>query len=442
MLKHLLALSALPVALMAQQLPTIRLLNAPEASTEPIFGLPAAVRQLPNGHLLVNDVMKRQLLMFDQSLANETVVADSLSGGANSYGTRPGGIIPYLGDSTLFVDPAGLTMFVLDPSGKIARVASVPRSQDAMFIASNIGGVPGLDAKGRIVYRGGMNMRVMGGPPPANGAARTGPGFQMPDPPDTAAIVRIDPVTRKLDTAGFYKIPKTKVNMTQTDKGMSISTEINPMPLVDDWAVVSDGSIAVLRGRDYHVDWIDPDGSVTASPKVPFDWQRLSDEDKIAIIDSAKAEFEKARTSPANAAAMSRAEGMVAGMAAGMAAGGGARVMTFGGGGAEGQRITIGGRGGAAQTDFVNPSELPDYRPPFTPNALRADMDGNLWVRTTATRSGAIGGPVYDVISRKGELIDRIQVPVGRTIIGFGSGGVVYLSARDERGTWIERAKR
>jgi hypothetical protein len=27
-------------------------------------------------------------------------------------------------------------------------------------------------------------------------------------------------------------------------------------------------------------------------------------------------------------------------------------------------------------------SELPDYRPPFGSGAVRADMDGNLWIRT------------------------------------------------------------
>ena len=82
------------------QAPAVRLINAPDASTKPVLGLAAAVRQLPDGKLLVNDIQKRQLLLFDPTLANAAVIADSMSGGANSYGTRPGGIIPYVGDST------------------------------------------------------------------------------------------------------------------------------------------------------------------------------------------------------------------------------------------------------------------------------------------------------------------------------------------------------
>ena len=61
---------------------------------------------------------------------------------------------------------------------------------------------------------------------------------------------------------------------------------------------------------------------------------------------------------------------------------------------------------------------------------MRADADGHLWVRTIPTKA-IPGGPVYDVINLKGELIDRVQVPKDRTIVGFGAGGVVYLAARD-----------
>jgi sugar lactone lactonase YvrE len=78
----------------------------------------------------------------------------------------------------------------------------------------------------------------------------------------------------------------------------------------------------------------------------------------------------------------------------------------------------------------VSPSELPDYKPPFLPNSVRADASGNVWVRTIPTRQ-IPGGPVYDVINGEGKLIDRVQVPAGRTIIGFGSDGAVYLATRD-----------
>jgi hypothetical protein len=35
----------------------------------------------------------------------------------------------------------------------------------------------------------------------------------------------------------------------------------------------------------------------------------------------------------------------------------------------------------------------------------------------------------------------RVQVPAGRTIVGFGAGGVVYLNAREKGASYLERAR-
>ena len=51
----LLLASITPLA--AQQAPTVRLIAAPDASSKQTLGVVTAVRQLPNGALLVNDVL-------------------------------------------------------------------------------------------------------------------------------------------------------------------------------------------------------------------------------------------------------------------------------------------------------------------------------------------------------------------------------------------------
>lgn len=411
----------------AAQTPAVHLIKAPDAATPPAFGAVAAVRQLPSGALLVNDITRRQLSLIDPAFTAIKIVADSTDGAANSYGTRPGGIIPYVGDSTLFVDPAGLSMFVIDPSGAIARVASVPRSQDAPFIGSNVIGSPGLDAAGRLVYRGA----------PARRLPTVTPGSKaitLPDPPDSAAIVRVDLATRKLDTAAFYKIPRVKMHVEQTERGFSATSEINPLPTVDDWAVLADGSIAIVRGQDYHVDVVGPDGTLTSGAKIPFDWQRLTDDDKTAVIDSAKAAIERARATAVSTTSGGRGDGPVGAGSPGMV------VMSFRGSGDGGApRVSIGGD--LPPLQFVSAADLPDYRPAFGQGGVRADGDGNLWVRTSAVREGQ-AGTIYDVIDRRGALIDRVQLQPGRTIVGFGKGGIVYMAAHDERGTWLERTKR
>jgi hypothetical protein len=48
---------------------------------------------------------------------------------------------------------------------------------------------------------------------------------------------------------------------------------------------------------------------------------------------------------------------------------------------------------------------------------------------------------VYDVINKQGELSDRLQVPVGYTLVGFGKGKVVYLQMRDAKGIHLARVR-
>jgi hypothetical protein len=91
------------------------------------------------------------------------------------------------------------------------------------------------------------------------------------------------------------------------------------------------------------------------------------------------------------------------------------------------------------QLNFIPASDLPDYKPPFFSGSVRADTEGNVWVRTIPTTAIA-GGPVYDVINGKGELIERVQIPANRTIVGFGPNGAVFLVDREGTTATLEKA--
>lgn len=416
------------VSSVAQQQPPIRQLGpVASKSTEPWSNI-VSVRALPGGRVLVNDVVGRKVVLLDSSLARIAMVADTTPATSTAYSGRIASLIPFRGDSTLFVDPQSMSMMVVDPNGKMTRVMALPRTQDAAALGGLLGSSAALDAKGRLVYRAPFQFFRGAGP-------KLGPGGlpQMPTPPESAAIVRVDLATRQVDTVGVIRIPKVNLQVSQDDKGnMRITSEVNPLPVVDDWAVLSDGSIAFVRGQDYHVDFVNADGSKTSAPKIPFEWQRLTDDDKATFIDSVKAARERFIASqPAPTPAGAPAGGAPAA--------------------ADGRRVVIqmgpdgGARGGGSfngqpQLNFVSPSELPDYKPPFFANSVRADDEDNIWVRTIPTKQIA-GGPVYDVINHEGKLVDRVQVPANTTIIGFGPGGAVYLVSRDGTSMMLERAR-
>ena len=429
--------------LAAQQLPPVRPLGpVTKVSPADLFGSVTSVRPLPGGGAIVNDLTRRQLLVLDGEFKLKAVIADTTPATANSYSSRMAGLIPYRGDSSLFIDPQSLSMLVIDGVGEVIRVMAVPRPEDATFMIGGPFGTPGFDPQGRIVYRGfvrpsgrGMGMN-MGGPP------QPGQPFRAPQMSDTAPVYRVNLATRALDTAAFFKIPGSTVSMTQDDKGgMRVSVVTNPMPVVDDWALMPDGRIAVIRGKDYHVDWLESDGKWTSTPKIPYNWERMDDDAKGKFLDSTKVELEKQRE--ANQKAMASGINNAGAMLAGAAGGGSMRIeMRMDGGGGGG-----GGGGGRPQQgvqaiqmpaiNMVPAKELPDYRPAFKMGAARADQDGNIWIRTT---SPSDAGAIYDVINSKGELVDRVKLPFGRVISGFGPG-VVYMGVQDGTSARLEMAK-
>jgi hypothetical protein len=453
---------------LAQSLPPVRQLGPVTAVSKEPLGAVSTVRHLADGRVLVNDIIGRRVLMFDSSLSTVTVVADTTSATASAYGVRPGGLIAYRGDSTLFVDPASLSMLLIDPNGKIARVMSAPR--DVNFLVGGPFGSPGFDQKGRLVYRAPPNFAGLR--PPAGGSGNRLP--QIPPFPDTAALVRFDLATRKVDTATFFKTPKFNLSITQSpDGGVRVTSITNPLPQGDDWALLPDGTIALVRTKDFHVDWLNPDGTTTASPKIPFQWERLTDEAKVAFVDSAKIAIEKARASgqlgrdgagqfitrtdaeggagraprggsgagdaPRTGSAAAPAPNVQTGPSPAANAQPGTMSVTTGGN----TTVTSVGPGGGGfgplpPLTMVSPSELPDYKPAFAPGSTRADDDGNLWIRTSQNVDAR---PVYDVVNRKGELVDRVQLPANRVLAGFGANGVVYLAVRDGATAHLERAR-
>jgi len=417
-------------------LPPVRQLGPVTAVAKDSLSAVAGIRALPNGRLLVNDIRSRRVLLLDSTLSVVTVVADTTSATANAYGVRPGGLIPFRGDSTLFVDPASLSMLLIDANGKIVRVMSAPRAQDIGFLIGGPFGAPGFDPSGKLVYRAPPNFQAFARAPGGSGAPLGPPAI-----PESAAIVRFDLASRKVDTVTFFRTPKIVMNVSRSPDGnMRVMSQFNPLPQGDDWALLPDGTIALVRTRDYHVDFLSPDGKLTSAPKVPYPWERLTDSGKVAFIDSARVAIEKQRASGQFGFGPGGGGGGVQVTVGGPAGGPGGATRAGGADGANRTVTTVGAPapGQLPPLQMIPATDLPDYRPAFLPGATRVDTDGNLWIRTTQNVDGR---PVYNVLNRKGELVDRVQLPANRVLVGFGEGGAVYLAVLEGRNVVLERAR-
>lgn len=349
----------------------------------------SAIRVLVNGDILVNDVRGRRLVLLNSALQEPVVVADSSGTLKITYSGRYAGLIATGADSSLFVDPGQLSMLLLNGQGEVVKVMAAPRAQDAPYLVGGPYGSPVIDRSGRLIFRSSAKAIT---PPPTPALP-----FQLPVQPDSAPLVRFSIASRVADTAGSIMVNRMDTRIARAESGLFPLTTINPMQTVDDWAAFSDGTIAIVRGRDYHVDWVLPDGATVTGKRIPFAWERLTDSVRSAIVDSARLALDKELASMAPVAGSTAA-------------------------------------GPKPSFEIVEPSALPEFRPAFTAGGIRTDALGRLWIRTSKVIEG---GAVYDIVNQNG-LVERVKLPWGRSLAGFLKDGALLLAVQDKTGARIE----
>lgn len=378
----------------AQQKIPIRPLGPITAVSKDTLGPRIITRGLSDGRVLVGvfafqqGISARRVKLFDSTLQHVTVLMDS---------SHMPQLIRYTGDSTLALEQPSQSLLVLDPNGKTARVMALPKARDFPNLVGFIR-TPWVDPKGRLIYRATPPFR-----PPT-----PGPGEQEVQlSPDSAYIVRADFDARTVDTIATVRLGHpTRAWITQSPGATNVRVLADPMAADDEWTMLPDGTIAIVRAQDYHIDWIDPDGSRRSTPKMPFDWKRLTDADKQAKVDSMATSLDSVRAQ--NPPRMDQGpDGPVK------------FTTTF---------------------DALPIAKMADYEPAVGPGSVRSDLDGNVWIvpRTTAASTG---GLLYDVVNRKGEIVERVQFPKGVALVGFGAGGVVYLNRVQGNIGFLERAR-
>jgi hypothetical protein len=407
-----------------------------EATSSETVGYLNGVRQLSDGRDIVNDAGRRRVLMFDKALATAQVIADTTPGRKTQYGARASAIVEYAGDTTLFVDITGRGFLVVDGSGVVMRAMSAPRPNDVTTMATASFGAVRFDKSGRLVYRSSLF--------PAFRAPVVGKAYTPPVMPDSAPLLRADFDTRAADTIAWLRVPMIKVNtIFLPNGGVTLTPVFSPISTIDDWTALPDGSVAILRGSDYHIDWIWADGTRSSTPKMPFDWKRLSDEDKVAVIDSTRKSLERQARAPAGSSAASGAAtpGNHGGAPA-IPAGHSMTIMPVGSDdGAPPPQSANKAAAVPSIAEIVGPNDLPDYYPPILQSGnIKADYAGNVWILPSTTLQAG-GGLLYDVVNRKGDLALRVRLPEGRALEGFGPNGAVYLTSHGPSGARLERAR-
>lgn len=417
-MRSLILLPVLATVATAQQVPT-RTLATPDAKYAEPFSNLMAMREMRDGRVIAADPTDKTLQAIDLRAGRATPIGRE-GAGPTEWG-MPIRVFPYPGDSTIVHDLMNARYLIVGPDGRAVRTFS-PVADAALAGRGDVvarGGAAGGDARGDA--RGGAGGAAGRGGP---GFAIGGAGISMPArasdgrgglystapafvagpggmvSADSAPVTRLDVRTGKQDTLAYVNLAKNSASMTQRGSGDNQNVTVRmgsqaPFPAADDWVVLSDGSIAIVRTANYRVEIVQPNGRRVTGPAVPYTPVRVTEAEKEA--------WREARRSQ---------RPIVATVDAGR-----------GGGGAN-RQVSVG-----APAQVQEPSEWPETLPPFVGNATWAAPNGEIWVVRTAPARDR--NPSADVFNAQGQRIARVVMPPRTRIAGFGARHV-YLVRMDE----------
>ena len=362
--------------LSAQAGAPIRDLPKPVKEIDDPFSLIVASKEYRPGQLLVSDGVEGQVSLVDFTKGTKTNLGRK--------GAGPGEYTV----AAAFFRVAGDTIWILDGAGAAARIVSFSpdlkpgttfalqlfNAQDTTIVQGSMFG----DTRGRI-YSTAMKFRAS-----ASGVAV----------PDSMDLVWFDPRSASRGSTrtliGKVRTPSTGKQDIQTQGGhIKVSTPFPGMVPADAWAVFPDGRVAIVRGANYRVEFILPDGSKPAPTNIEYERYKLSEADKQAEMDDVRKRITQQmgmmkKLMPAN--------------------------------------ITM-------DISVTPPPSWPAEYPPLALLSVLPAPNGELWVRRATPVK--LDHERWDVIDKAGKVVARWRLPSKTTIVAIGTGSL-YTARTDE----------
>lgn len=356
----------------AQQAPVTRLTTPAAEFPEPFTRI-ESVRALRDGRVMMLDGLELSVHLADFALGLLQPVGRK-GAGPGEY-QRPTGLHHWQGDTTAMFDMAARRVLLILPDGKPGPSFDPRATTSGEAVAALLNPPQAFDGFGRMLTAAQPVRR-----------ARNGGDVTLTD---SSAIERWTRGARKRDTVAWHELRKDPTRRIVPGVGVTWAPTRCAFMVDDHWVVTSDGRIAFVRWNPYRVDFVDSDGRLRRGPPITYEPVRVSE----AHRKKFQAELERPRV-----------------------------VIAF-------------REGFPTRTQVIKPRpdptpwEFPDYLPPFLNRAIAAAPDGYLWVqRTTA----ADAPPIYDLVNRSGVVAERVEIPMGSRVVGFGVGAVYVRVDADD----------
>lgn len=344
------------------------------------FSRVAAVREEPDGRVLVLDRIENRIVRVDMASASITPIG-RLGQGPGEF-TLPLNLLALAADTTLAPDMAGAgrALVITARGARPERVSAAGfPAGTPLFYRSDIQ----ADAQGRLYEL----VQLVGVP-------GSQPGFH--------GVRRLDRASGRVDTiASVSQLMQSSLaprparaaagSRTSGASAPSVGARARgpapPFASVDQWAVAPDGRVAIVTVDPYRVQFVGPDGAKTEGPVLDFA--------RVSVSSALKEEWREQMEQPVAS-------------------------LQYGPGG----EMTA----GHVRRTYREPEEWPDVLPPFLDRALRFAPDGMLWI---ARAGPAASGQQFDVVDARGRVALRVALPPRVRLVGFGARGI-YTVRLDE----------
>lgn len=351
----------------------VKTYTKPDVEYAEPFTILNQVRELGDGRLIAVDPREKTVQLIDLKTGTATKIGREGSG-PGEYGL-PSRVLALSGDSSVVVDMIGNRLLVIQPDGKPGGFLEPRTTTTSRGGMMTLGNLPTqTDGRGGLYYSG--SPVVMGDKGPVSA--------------DSVPIMRWRPTVKKVDTLAWLALPKNAAQVSGGRGNMNVRIGGgNPFTAQDAFAVAPDGRVAILHAADYRVDWVSPSGQRTAGAPIAYE--------HIKVSEGHKAEWRERRKNQFGVA------------------------VTMENGRRSAQMVPVG-------RDAPEPTDWPEYMPPFLQDPGLVAPNGQLWIARTGKPNDP---PAYDVIDAAGKLVEKVVVPRKTRVIGFGRG-VVYMTRRDD----------
>jgi hypothetical protein len=372
-----------PVTRLTAQAVPVRDLPKLTKEIDDPFSLIVAAREYRPGQLLVSDGLEGQVSLVDFARGARTAIGRK--------GAGPGEYTV----AAAFFRLAGDTLWILDGAGAAARiVAFQPDLKPGTTFTVQLfdtrdttimQGAMFSDTRGRL-YGTAMKFKMAAG------------GVAIPDSMD---LVWFDPragLRSSRTLLAHVRTPSTGKQDIQNEGGhIKVSTPFPGLVPADAWAAFPDGRVAIVRGANYRVEFLLPDGSKPAPTTIDYERYQVTDADKQAELDAVR----------------KRVVQQMAMMKKMMPA-----------------NVTL-------EVTVAPPPSWPAEYPPLALLGVLPAPNGDLWIKRSVPVK--LGRERWDVIDRSGKLVARWRLPNQTTIVAIGTAGVYAVRTDEDDLRYVQR---